>query len=69
MHLFEKLTREKDNIIMASLLNEKTNFSKLRKLASKFSKQNEVDLKTDGTDEKLWKAIMGYFRGLSKKSR
>ena len=69
MDLFQDLMQEKDEIMMQSLSGEKPDFTKLREIAEEFADCNDVSLKTDGTDEELWKSVIGYFRELLKKSR
>lgn len=69
MDLFQELMQEKDEIMLQSLSGNKVDFTRLRKLAVDFADSNDVDLKTDGTDEELWKSVIGYFRNLLKESR
>lgn len=69
MDLFQELMQEKNEIMMQSLSGKQLNFTKLREIAGKFADCNDVSLKTDGTDEELWKSVIGYFRELLKKSK
>lgn len=66
MDLFQELMQEKNKIVSKSLLGEKLDFTRLREIAVDFAESNDVDLKTDGTDEELWKSVTGYLRKLLK---
>lgn len=69
MDLFQELMQEKDEIMMQSLCGEKLDFTKLREIAAEFADRNDVSLKTDSTDEELWKSVVGYFRELLRESK
>lgn len=69
MDLFQELMQKKDEIMMRSLSGEKLDFARLRELAVNFADSNDVDLKTDGTDEELWESVTRYFRNLLRESK
>lgn len=54
---FQDLLKERDNIMMSSLLGTPNDFTKLREIASHFE-----GIDTTGTDEKLWESILAFIK-------
>ena len=65
MGLFEELQDEKQRIVMAKLIGEPTDFSRLRQIARDFNEQNDAGLVVNGSDQELWSSVTSYFRNLS----
>ncbi len=69
MGLFEELQDEKQRIVMAKLIGEPTDFSRLRQIARDFNEQNDAGLVVNGSDQELWSSVTSYFRNLLRKSK